>query len=134
MEIGEILRPGFLDLLKKNGTIIINTFSLLPMNTKKEDYPHFDKIEKLLKNYTVITVNANDIVYEMGDIFGKSANVLVLGILSRLKPFDSIPEKIWIDALSAISHNENINSLNVLAFDKGRKYLSDFNKNSLNNL
>lgn len=134
MEIGEILRPGFLNLLKKNGTIIINTFSLLPINTKKEDYPKFAEIEKVLEDFTVIKVNANQIVYEMGDIFGRSANVLVLGLLSSVKPFNSIPEQIWIDALSSITTNNTINALNMLAFDKGRAYLENINKELVNNL
>ena len=41
MEISEILRPGFLNLLKKGGTIIINTFKVLPINTKNEEYPNY---------------------------------------------------------------------------------------------
>jgi len=125
MEIGEILRPGFLDLLKKDGTIIINTFTVLPINTKKEEYPKLAEIEKALKGFKVIKVDANQLVYEMGDIFGKSANVLVLGILSTVKPFNLIPERIWMDALFSISTNETINSLNKLAFNNGRKYLEN---------
>jgi indolepyruvate ferredoxin oxidoreductase alpha subunit len=39
MEVSEALRPGFLDLLKPTGTIIFNTFTALPANAKKEDYP-----------------------------------------------------------------------------------------------
>lgn len=127
MEINEILRPGFLDLLKKDGTIIINSFTVLPINTKKKDYPKLAEIEKILDDFTVIKVDAYQLVFEMGDIMGKSANVLILGILSSVRPFSLIPKQIWIDALSSISINETNKSLNILAFDKGRKYLQNIN-------
>ena len=125
MEISEILRPGFLNLLKKDGTIIMNNFTVLPINTKKEDYPKLAEIEKALEGFTVIQVDASQLVLELGDPFGKSANVLILGILSTIKPFNVIPEQIWADALSSISANETNRSLNLLAFDKGRKYLGN---------
>ena len=134
MEISEILRPGFLNLLKKDGTIIMNTFTVLPVNIKKEEYPKTDEIENALKDFNVIKVNASQLVYEMGDVFGKSSNVLILGILSSVKPFNLIPEQIWIDAISAISTNETIKSMNILAYDKGRKYLENVKKETVNNL
>ncbi|MFH1936504.1 MAG: 2-oxoacid:acceptor oxidoreductase family protein, partial [Bacteroidota bacterium] len=125
MEISEILRPGFLNLLKKEGTIIMNNFTVLPINTKKEEYPKLAEIEKALEDFAVIKVDANQMVYEMGDTSGRSANVLILGILSTIKPFKIIPEQIWTDALSSISTNETDRSLNIQAFDKGRKYLEN---------
>ena len=125
MEISEILRPGFLNLLKKGGTIIINTFKVLPINTKKEEYPELAEIETALEGFDVIKVDANQMVFELGDKFGRSANVLILGILSSVKPFNLIPEQLWIDALSSISTNETNKSLNILAFDKGKKYLEN---------
>ncbi|NQV01556.1 MAG: 2-oxoacid:acceptor oxidoreductase family protein, partial [Bacteroidia bacterium] len=125
MEIGEILRPGFLSLLKKDGTIIINNFTVLPINIKKEEYPKLAEIEKALEDFKVIKVDANQLVYDMGDPFGRSANVLVLGILSSIKPFSVIPGQIWIDTLSSISSNEKIKSLNISAFEKGRTYLEN---------
>ncbi|HJN05965.1 MAG TPA: 2-oxoacid:acceptor oxidoreductase family protein [Bacteroidales bacterium] len=128
MEISEILRPGFLNLLKKDGTIIINNFSVLPINTKKEEYPKLAEIEKALEDFTVIKVDANQLVFEMGDLLGKSANVLILGVLSSVVPFNLIPVQIWIDALSFISTNETVKSQNKLAFDKGRKYLQNIDK------
>ena len=125
MEISEILRPGFLNLLKKGGTIIINMFKVLPINTKKEEYPELAEIEAALEGFDVIKVDANQMVFELGDKFGRSANVLILGILSSVKPFNLIPEQLWIDALSSISTNETNKSLNILAFDKGKKYLEN---------
>ena len=120
MEVSEVLRAGFLDFLKPEGTIIINNFIALPVNIKKEDYPDLKDIEEYLKEYNVIKISANKIAYELGDKSGKSANVVVLGLLSSIKPFNLIPEEIWLSGLMSISGDDFIKSANVLAFKKGR--------------
>lgn len=121
MEVSEVLRPGFLELLKPNGTILFNNHSVLPVALKREDYPDVNKIFDMLKEYKVIKIDANKIVYELGDINGKTANVVVLGLLSTIVPFNSIPEKVWLSALMAISPSDFIKSANKLAFEAGRK-------------
>ena len=121
MEIGEVLRPGFLELLKPNGTILFNNFSVLPVAMKREDYPDADKIFDALKEYRVIKIDANKIAYGLGDINGKTANVVVLGLLSSIAPFNSIPENVWLSALMAISPNDYIKATNKLSFEAGRK-------------
>lgn len=121
MEIGEVLRPGFLELLKPKGTILFNNFSVLPVAMKREDYPDIDKIFDALKKYQVIKIDANKIAYGLGDINGKTANVVVLGLLSSIAPFNSIPENVWLSALMAISPNDYIKATNKLSFEAGRK-------------
>jgi indolepyruvate ferredoxin oxidoreductase alpha subunit len=121
MEIGEVLRPGFLELLKPNGTILFNNFSVLPVAMKREDYPDVDKIFDALKGYQVIKIDANKIAYGLGDINGKTANVVVLGLLSSIAPFNSIAENVWLAALMAISPNDYIKATNKLSFEAGRK-------------
>jgi len=116
MEVSEGLRPGFLDLLKPHGTIIINEFTALPVNTKKEDYPPLAEIEKALEEYTVIGIDANKIAYELGDRAGRTANVVVLGLLSSIEPFSFIPEEIWLSALMSVSPNDFVKSANLTAF------------------
>jgi indolepyruvate ferredoxin oxidoreductase alpha subunit len=123
MEISEILRPGFLGLLKKGGSIIINTFTSLPVNVKKEDYPKLEEIEKTLQDYNVIKIDANKLSCELGDLFGKSANLVVFGVLSMVKPFNLIPEEIWVSAILSVSPDDISKSYNILAFDKGRNEL-----------
>jgi indolepyruvate ferredoxin oxidoreductase alpha subunit len=123
MEVSEVLRPGFLELLKPDGTIIFNYFTALPVNIKKEDYPDINEIEKALEEYHVIKIDANRIAYDLGDRLGKSANVVVLGLLSTVKPFDIIPEEIWLSALMSVSPNDIAKSANRLAFWEGRKLL-----------
>lgn len=121
MEISEVLRPGFLDLLKPNGTIIFNNFTVLPVAVKKEDYPDVNKIYDALKDYKIIKIDANKIAYDLGDINGKTANVVVLGLLSTIAPFNNIPEEIWLSALMVISLNDFIKAANKLSFEAGRK-------------
>ena len=122
MEVCEMLRPGFLDLLKPGGTLIINDFKILPPTAKKEDYPDIEKIYTLVKDYKVIIIDANKVVYSLGDKAGKTANVAILGLLSTIKPFNFLPEGIWLQALMSVSPNDFIKSANKLAFDAGRKY------------
>lgn len=71
MEISEVLRPDFLDLLKPNGTIIFNNCQVLPVNIKKEAYPDMQQIYETLKEYKLIKIDANKIVMELGDSSAK---------------------------------------------------------------
>ncbi|MFC2104163.1 2-oxoacid:acceptor oxidoreductase family protein [Bacteroidota bacterium] len=121
MEMSEILRPGFLSLLKTGGTIILNKFKVLPVTAKPEDYPKFEDIELAIKEYNVIQIDANNTVLKLGDVSGKTANVAVLGLLSTIKPFDIIPEEIWLSALMSVSPNDFIKSANKAAFEAGKK-------------
>jgi len=121
MEISEVLRPGFLELLKPNGTVIFNNFKVLPDNAKKEDYPDVNKIFEVLKDYRIITMDANKVAADLGDSAGKTANVVVLGLLSTIEPFNKIPVEIWLSALMAISPGENIKAANKMSFEGGRK-------------
>jgi len=123
MEVSEVLRKGFLELLKPDGTIILNTFTSLPVNVKKEGYPDINDIEKVLSKYNLIKVNANKSAYELGDKSGRTANVIILGLLSTIKPFNLIPEEIWLSVLMSVSPSEHIKSYNKLAFLEGRKLL-----------
>lgn len=121
MEVSEVLRSGFLELLKPNGTIIFNNFSALPANTKKSDYPNADEIYDILKNYKIIQIDANKVVYDLGDITGKTANVVILGLLSTIAPFNEIPEEIWLSALMSVSSNDIVKGTNKISFEAGRQ-------------
>ena len=123
MEVNEVLQPGFLDLLKPGGTIILNNLKVLPPTVKdKKRYPDANEIEKALEGFNVIKIDAYKTAYGIGDIAGKTANVIVLGLLSTIKPFAAIPEGIWLSALISVSPNEFIKSANLTAFKAGREY------------
>jgi indolepyruvate ferredoxin oxidoreductase alpha subunit len=122
MEFSEVLRPGFLDFLKPGGTIILNEFSAIPVGIKKKDYPRLPDIEKLLKPFDVIKIDANKIAADLGDTAGSTANTVVLGLLSTISPFNCIPEAIWQSALMKLSPTESTKSANQIAFEAGRNY------------
>jgi indolepyruvate ferredoxin oxidoreductase alpha subunit len=122
MEISEVLRPGFLDLLKPGGTIIMNTFKVVPAAVKAEDYPTLNDIKEMLKDYHVITIDANEIAAGIGDKAGRSANAVVLGLLSTIKPFNAIPLETWVSALMAVSRKDLEKSLNYKALKAGKEY------------
>jgi indolepyruvate ferredoxin oxidoreductase alpha subunit len=125
MEYSEILRPGFLDLLKPGGTVIVNEFAAVPTGTKKTDYPRLADIEKLLKPYSVIKIDAYKIAADLGDETGSTANTVVLGLLSTIEPFNCIPAAIWRSALMKLSPTEAIQSANQTAFEAGREYIPE---------
>ncbi|MFC2130696.1 2-oxoacid:acceptor oxidoreductase family protein [Bacteroidota bacterium] len=121
MEINEVLRPGFIDLIKPGGTLIFNDFTALPVNAKKSEYPDFNKIKKALKGHKIIVSDFYKATRELGDIKGQTANVVALGLVSTVEPCNSIPEGIWMDAIAAISPSEMIRAANIAAFRKGRE-------------
>jgi len=133
--------------LKPCGTIIMNTFRVVPPAVKTEDYPTLDKIKEMIKDYFasggqggmrfahsalraapakafdyLITIDANEIAHRIGDKAGRSANAVVLGLLSTIKPFDAIPLGTWISALMAVSRKDLEKSLNYKALKAGREY------------
>jgi indolepyruvate ferredoxin oxidoreductase alpha subunit len=119
MEMSEVLRPGFLELLKPDGTILFNSFRALPPKTRPEDYPQLDDIEKALEGYKVITIDANRVAYDLNDRTGKTANVVVLGLLSTIEPFNRIPKEVWLKSLMKHSPNDFVKSANHTAFMGG---------------
>jgi len=122
MEKSEILREGFLDLLKDGGTIILNSYKALPPRTSIHDYPKDEVIDRILEGYKTIRIDAEEIAKSFGDEQGKTANVIVLGLLSTIEPFKKIPSAIWIGALKKLSPNENIFKANIMAFNGGRNH------------
>jgi indolepyruvate ferredoxin oxidoreductase alpha subunit len=121
MEMNEALRPGFLELLKPDGVVIFNAFRALPPGTKLKDCPDIVQIREVLAPFEVIEIDASKIARDLGDKSSRSANVVVLGLLSTVKPFSAIPEAIWLRALISVSPSEVLRTANILAFRAGRK-------------
>ena len=120
MEAGEILRPGFLDLLKPGGTILFNRYTLLPVTAKKSDYPPVEDIRSSLEGYRVISFDAYRTAEDLGDHTGRTANVVVLGLLSSIEPFNFIPLETWLEALMSVSPTDVVKLANQRAFTAGR--------------
>ena len=120
MEQSEVLRPGFLDLLKPGGTIILNEFSALPINANKDDYPKIEEIQDALSNFNIIHINAHQIAIDMNDSSGISTNVIIIGLLSKINPFSQIPSEIWQEAILELSPNDLIKTINLSGYSQGR--------------
>ena len=76
-----------------------------------------------MKGFRVLKIDANRIAIESGDPSGRTANVVVLGLLSSTEPFSDIPEEIWISALTSVSADDYTKSVNILSFRNGRDFL-----------
>lgn len=120
MEKSEVLRPGFLDMLRPGGTVVLATTKILPFGATEKDYPTDENILEALKGYKVIEVDVLKKALELGDPTGRVANVVMMGVLSTLKPFEAFPESVWLNALQKINPKPAIWAGNYAAFKAGR--------------
>ncbi len=118
MEESEIFRDNFLELLAPNGTLILAQTKIMPQGTN-QPYPTDEAINEALKGINVIRVNVLDIALSLGDPRGKCANVVMLGVLSKLAPFNKIPQNVWLQAIKNLSKKQPIWDLNYAAFNAG---------------
>ncbi len=123
MEMSEVLRPGFLDMLKPGGTLLLAETMVLPHGTAQDVYPSAEQIGALLSGYKTIRVNVLDQALKLGDPTGRVANVVMIGALSSLAPFDAIPVELWLKALKSVSPKPAVWTANHAAFLAGRKLL-----------
>ena len=125
MEQSEVLRPGFLDLLRPGGTVLLADTRVFSQAMKPSDYPDAATLAAVLEGYKVIHVNVLDIALKLGDASGRCANVVMLGALSTLPPFNSLPENVWLGALKQVSPKPAIWTLNHAAFKAGTKLMQN---------
>ncbi|NDV19045.1 pyruvate ferredoxin oxidoreductase [Pseudodesulfovibrio sp. JC047] len=120
MERSEVLRPGFPDMLRKGGTVILAKTEVHPAKMAKDSYPKADDIRSALADYTVVEVDVLKAALDLGDASGRSANVVMIGVLSTIAPFDTFPEELWLQALKNVSPKPAIWAANYAAFNAGR--------------
>jgi len=120
MEVGELLRPGFLDLLKKDGTIICATTTVVPKAIDADQYPNIAMIREAASACNFIEVDVLSKALEVGDRTGRIANVVMMGILSKITPMDLIPVEIWLKALESVTPHPKLWAANYAAFQAGR--------------
>ncbi len=121
MEKSESLRPGFISALKPGGVVLMADTRVIPQGFAATDYPTDEMINQQLEGFNVIKVNILDIAIGLGDSTGKSANVVMLGALSALEPFNTIPREVWLQALKNVSPKPGIWNSNFAAFNAGAK-------------
>lgn len=121
MERSEVFRPGFLDMLRPGGTIILADTAIVPQLFKAAEYPSMEETLRVLSDYRVIAVDVLNTALSLGDATGKCANVVMIGVLSTVAPFDSFPDEYWLKALKNVSPKPGIWKANHAAFLAGRK-------------
>lgn len=120
MEMSEMLRPGFLDLLRKGGTILCATTTVIPQALSVKDYPNRAKIREVVGNFNVIEIDVLDTALKLGDSTGRIANVVMMGALSKTAPLNSLPVELWLQALSSVTPHPKLWAANHAAFYAGR--------------
>jgi indolepyruvate ferredoxin oxidoreductase alpha subunit len=122
MEKSEVLRPGFLDLLKPGGTILMADTRILPQGMVAQRYPSDAKLAEILAPYRLLTVDPLQRALALGDPSGRIANVILIGLLSRLEPFDRFPVELWWQALRKVNAKPAVWAANYAAFNAGRAW------------
>ncbi|MBN2550505.1 MAG: 2-oxoacid:acceptor oxidoreductase family protein [Anaerolineales bacterium] len=120
MEKSELLRPGFLGMLKPGGTVLLATTRIIPFGLAEDQYPSDEKIQQSLGDCHVIEVDALGKALELGDRSGRTANVVMMGVLSTLPPFDVFPPGLWLKALKKANSKPAVWAANYAAFQAGR--------------
>ncbi|MEO0275281.1 MAG: indolepyruvate oxidoreductase subunit beta [candidate division WOR-3 bacterium] len=106
-------------LKKDEPVIIVNDLEIVPplVSLGLDQYP--ERIEENLKNITknLYIIPALKIAEEIGE--PRSANILLLGFLSKFLPFE---EKIWEEAIKK-NIPQNLIYVNLEAFKKGKNLI-----------
>jgi indolepyruvate ferredoxin oxidoreductase, alpha subunit len=108
-------------MLKPGGTVILAETKILPQGLKDEQYPTNEQIHASLGGYHVIEVNVLGKALELGDRSGRTANVVMMGILSTLPPFDQFPPEVWLTAIKMVNSKPAVWAANYVAFYSGRE-------------
>jgi indolepyruvate ferredoxin oxidoreductase alpha subunit len=123
MEMSEVYRPGFVEMLRPGGMVLLATTRVLPPNMDMAAYPTRGDIEKNLSGYRVLFLDVLKEALALGDAAGRCANVVMVGALSTLKPFSDIPAELWLAALKKVSPKPAIWASNYAAFNAGRNLI-----------
>jgi indolepyruvate ferredoxin oxidoreductase, alpha subunit len=121
LEQSEVLRPGFLELLKPEGAVLLNRLRIVPVDVEDEDYPTIESIRECLGDRRVIEFDALAEANGIGDTQGLTANVIAIGLLSTLDPFSRIPEDLWRRAIVSVTPGKPMQMANLAAFNRGRE-------------
>ncbi len=119
MEKSEVLRPGFISCLKPGGTVLMANTQVVPQGMDPAGYPDDQAIDNALKGFDVVRADVLKTAMDLGDSTGKTANVVMLGALSTLAPFNTVPKEVWLKALKNVSPKPAIWDSNFAAFNAG---------------
>jgi indolepyruvate ferredoxin oxidoreductase alpha subunit len=120
LEKSEILRAGFLETLHPEGTVLLAETKIVPFSALTKEYPPDGQIEMMLHAYHVVKADPLTTAIELGDPTGRLANVVMLGLLSTMHPFDIFPLELWYTALKRVNSRPDVWAANYAAFNAGR--------------
>jgi indolepyruvate ferredoxin oxidoreductase alpha subunit len=120
MEMSEVFRPGFREMLKNGGKVLLAQTAMKPQGLKAEQYPSREAILAELEDFEVSFVDVLNESIKLGDHAGRSANVVMMGVMSKTAPFDVFPESLWLEAIKRNSPKPAIWQMNYAAFQAGR--------------
>ena len=123
MEMSEMLRPGFLELLKAGGTVLAARTTIVPQAITADQYPAVETIKQAAEGFNLIEIDVLAKALAIGDSSGRIANVVMMGALSRIEPFRQIPEALWLQALKDVTPAPALWGANYAAFRTGRSLL-----------
>ena len=121
LEQGEVLRPGFVELLAPGGVVLLNRLRILPAGTGPEAYPSEQRIREHLGHRDVVFFDALGEAQALGDEQGRTSNVVALGVLSTVPPLSQLPLDLWQRAIVRVSPKESLQQANLAAFERGRQ-------------
>jgi len=109
---------GYLPGLKSNGLVLVNDYSIVPITVSSggADYPPDDGLHAAIAEYTENSywIDGVEIASQLGNT--RTANVVLLGALSKLMEMDKQP---WLDVIKERVPPKFI-ELNEQAFLQGR--------------
>ena len=123
METSEVLRPGFIEMLKPGGTVLLARTVIIPQGLAPGAYPDHRVIMDQLTGFRVMELDVLAEAVALGDAHGRSANVVMIGALSRTAPFDRFPEAYWLEAIRLNSPGPTIWQANQASFATGRNLI-----------
>ena len=101
--------------LKEGGKMVMNDQQILPMPVILGSMPYpADALYRLQHGSDLIAIDALGIAEKCGT--GKAANIVLLGVLSKLMPFS---KEVWLDAIRACVKPAFLD-INLRAFEEGR--------------
>jgi indolepyruvate ferredoxin oxidoreductase alpha subunit len=73
----------------------------------------------VLTGYRVVEFDPLREARAIGDLQGRTTNVVALGVLSTVPPFSLLPTALWQRALLNVSPGELVQRANLAAFQQG---------------
>ena len=108
-------------MLREGATILISKTKVIPPVITPDQYPAPEDIAQAVEGFNIVEVDILGKAMELGDRTGKIANVVMIGALSKLFPFDKFPIELWLQAIKNVSPKPSIWAGNYAAFSAGRE-------------